>query len=107
MAVFIFALDMLQFFTNDEKSWVRINYALILQCVAILCAVSPVYGQSLNDFHIFLARKYASFPHSVYFRNHYERLSQLREKYDKSPHKILSIFSLRQHKIHRMFFLGP
>ena len=28
MAVFIFALDVLQFFTNDEKSWVRINYAV-------------------------------------------------------------------------------
>ena len=67
MAVFIFALDVLQIFTNDEKSWVRINYAVISQCVKIpiLCAVSPVsqnlYGQSLNDFHIFLARKYASF----------------------------------------------
>ena len=23
-------------FTNDEKSWVRINYAVILQCVEIL-----------------------------------------------------------------------
>ena len=36
MAVFIFALDVLQFFTNDEKSWVRINYAVISQCVEIL-----------------------------------------------------------------------
>ena len=36
MAVFIFALDVLQFFTNDKKSWVRINYAIIPQCVKIL-----------------------------------------------------------------------
>ena len=53
------------FFTNDEKSWVRINYAVIPQCVKILFfgrAVSPVsqnlYGQSLKDFNIFLARIY-------------------------------------------------
>ena len=67
----------------------------------ILCAVSPVsqnlYGQSLNDFHIFLAMKYASFGHSGYCRNHYGRLSHLREKYGKSPPKILSIFTSRQH----------
>ena len=31
-----FALGVLQFFTNDEKSWVRINYAVILQSVKIL-----------------------------------------------------------------------
>ena len=36
MAVFIFAPDVLQFFTNDEKSWVRINYPLIPQCAEIL-----------------------------------------------------------------------
>ena len=36
MAVFIFALDVLQFFTNDEKSWERINYVVIPQCVEIL-----------------------------------------------------------------------
>ena len=67
----------------------------------ILCAVSPVsqnlYGQSLNDFHIFFAMKYASFGHSAYCRNHYGRLSHLREKYGKLPPKILSIFTLRQH----------
>ena len=67
----------------------------------ILCAVSPVslnlYGQSLNDFHIFFAMKYASFGHSAYCRNHYGRLSHLREKYGKSPPKILSIFTSRQH----------
>ena len=66
----------------------------------ILCAVSPVsqnlYSQSLNDFHIFLAMKYVSFGHSAYCRNHYGRLSHLREKYGKSPPKILSIFTSRQ-----------
>ena len=36
MAVFIFGLYVLQFFTNDEKSWVRINYAIISQCVETL-----------------------------------------------------------------------
>ena len=37
MAVFVFVLYVLQFFfTNDEKSWVRINYAVISQCVEIL-----------------------------------------------------------------------
>ena len=55
---------------------------------SILCEVSQVsqnmYGQSLNDFSIFFARKYASFRHSTYCRNHYGRLSHLREKYGKS-----------------------
>ena len=68
----------------------------------ILCAVSPVSqnlcGQYLNDFYIFLAGKYASFRHSAYYRNHYGRLSHLREKYGKSPPEILSIFTSRQHK---------
>ena len=36
MAVFIFVLYVLQFFTNDEKSWVCLNYAVILHCVEIL-----------------------------------------------------------------------
>ena len=76
----------------------------------ILCAVSPVsqnlYGQSLNDFHIFLARKYASFGHSAYCRNHYGRLSHLREKYGKFPPKILSIFTSRQHKFSPNAFFG-
>ena len=102
MAVFIFALDVLQLFTNDEKSWVRINYAVIPQCVEILFFARslPVsqnlYGQSRKDFHIFLAMKYASFGHSAYCGNHYGRLSHLREKYGKSPPKILSIFTSRQ-----------
>ena len=74
----------------------------------ILCAVSPVsqnlYGQSLNDFHIFLAMKYASFGHSAYCRNHYGRLSHLRENYGKSPQKFCR-FSLRGNTIfHRMLF---
>ena len=43
MAVFIFALDVLQFFTYDEKSCVRINYAVISQCVKIL-----FFSQSLR-----------------------------------------------------------
>ena len=43
MAVFIFALDVLQFFTNDEKSWVRISYAVIPQCIEIL-----FFAQSLR-----------------------------------------------------------
>ena len=36
MAVFMFVLYVLQFFTNDEKSWVRKNHVVILQCVEIL-----------------------------------------------------------------------
>ena len=36
MAVFIFVLYVLQYFTDDEKSWVRINYAVISQCIEIL-----------------------------------------------------------------------
>ena len=48
--------------------------------------------------YIFLARKYASFGHSAYCRNHYERLSHLTEKYGKSLPKILSIFTCGQHK---------
>ena len=75
------------FCTNDEKSWVRINYAVILQ-ILFFCEVSQVsqnmYGQSLNDFSIFFARKYDSFRHSAYCRNHYGRLTHLREKYGKS-----------------------
>ena len=68
--------------------------------IPILC-VSPVsqnlYGQSLNDFHIFLARKYASFRHSAYCRNHYGRLSHLRKKYIKSSENFCR-FSLRDDK---------
>ena len=68
----------------------------------ILRAVSPVsqnlYVESLNQFYIFLARKYASFGHSAYFRNHYGRLLHLRAKYGKSAPKFLSIFTAGQHK---------
>ena len=76
----------------------------------ILCVVSPMSqnlcGQYLNDFYIFLAGKYASFGHSAYCRNHYRRLSHLQEKYGKSPPKILSIFTSRQHKFWpNIFFL--
>ena len=104
MAVFIFVLYVLQFFTNDEKSWVRNKLCrhFAMRRNPILCAVSPVSqnlcGQYLNDFYIFLAGKYASFRHSAYYRNHYGRLSHLREKYGKSPPEILSIFTSRQHK---------
>ena len=67
-----------------------------------LHAVSPVsqnlYVESLNQFHIFLARKYASFAQSAFFRNPFGKLSHLRAKYGKSPQKILSIFTLWQHK---------
>ena len=68
----------------------------------ILHGVSPVsqnlYVKSLNQFYIFLARKYASFGHSAFFRNPFGKLSHLRAKYGKSPPKNLSIFALRQHK---------
>ena len=53
----------------------------------ILHAVSPVsqnlYVESLNQFYIFLARKYASFGHSAFFRNPFGKLSHLRAKYGK------------------------
>ena len=71
----------------------------------IFRAVYPVsqnqYVESLNQFYIDLARKYASFGHSAYCRNHYERherLSHLRAKYGKSSQKFLSIFTPQQHK---------
>ena len=68
----------------------------------ILHAVSPVsqnlYVESLNQFYIFWAWKYASFWHSAFFRNPFGKLSHLRAKYGKSPQKNLSIFTLRQHK---------
>ena len=58
----------------------------------ILHAVSPVSQnlcvESLNQFYIFLARKYASFGHSAFFRNPFGKLSHLRAKYGKSPQKI-------------------
>ena len=64
----------------------------------ILCDVYPVpqnlCGQYLNYFYIFLAGKYASFGHSAYCRNHYGRLSHLREKYGKSPQRFCR-FALR------------
>ena len=50
------------------------SYAVILQYVKIL----------FFDFHIFLARKYASFGHSAYYRNHYGKSSCLREMYGKA-----------------------
>ena len=68
----------------------------------ILHAVSPVsqnlYIESLNEFYIFLARKYTSFWQSAFFRNPFGKLSHLRAKYGKSPQKFLSIFTLRQLK---------
>ena len=68
----------------------------------ILHAVSPVsqnlYVESLNQFYIFLARKYASFGHFAFFRNPFGKLSHLRAKYGKSPQKNLSIFTARRHK---------
>ena len=51
-----------------------------------------------NQFYIFLARKYASFGHSAFFLNPFGKLSHLNAKYGKSPQKILTIFTLRQHK---------
>ena len=69
----------------------------------ILRAVSPVpqnlYVEYLIQIHIFLAMKYASFGHSAYCQSHNGRFSHLRVKYDKSPQKILSIFTPRQHKV--------
>ena len=77
----------------------------------ILHAVSPVSQnlpvESLNQFYIFLARKYALFGHSAYFRNHYGRLSYLRAKYGKSPQKILSIFTAWQHKFSLKVLIWP
>ena len=62
----------------------------------ILHAVSPVsqnlYVESLNQFYIFLARKYASFGHSAFFRNPFGKLSHLRAKYGKSPPKFFVDF---------------
>ena len=106
MADFIFTLDVLHFFLNDEKSYIGVHALsghLAKRQNPILQAVSPVSQnlpvESLNQFYIFLARKYASFGHSAYFRNHYARLSShLRAKYGKSPPKILSIFTVWQHK---------
>ena len=72
------------------------HYAVILHAVSPVSQNLPI--ESLNQFYIFLARKYALFGHSAYFRNHYGRLSHLRAKYGKSPQKILSIFSARKHK---------
>ena len=63
-----------------------------------LSGISKSVVESFNQFYIFLARKYASFGHSAYFRNHYGRLSHLRAKFGQSSHTILSIFTARQHK---------
>ena len=51
----------------------------------------------LNQFYIFLPRKYASFGHSVYCCNHYGRLLNLKVKYGKSLKNFLSIFTWRHH----------
>ena len=77
------------FFNNEEKYWVRMDNAVLPQCVEIQFFVqSPVsrnlHGQCLNEFHISLARKNASFGQPANCRNLYGRLSQLREKYGTS-----------------------
>ena len=58
---FNFALNCVTVTYNNKKSWVRINYSAMRRN-PMFCLVSPVYpnlyGQSLNDFNIFLARKY-------------------------------------------------
>ena len=78
---------MLQVFSFDEKSQVHMHYAAKRQN-PILRAGSPVsqnlYVEYLNQFHIFFARKHASFGHSAYCRNHFERFSHSRAKYGKS-----------------------
>ena len=74
------------------------------------CPVSPVCqnicGQYLNDFYIFLARKFASSGHSAYRRNYYGRLSHLREKHGKSPHKFCRISIHGNINFHRMYFFS-
>ena len=57
MAVFIFVLYVLQFFTYDEVLGAHMQ----MRQIPILCTVSLVSqtlcGQYLNDFYIFLAGK--------------------------------------------------
>ena len=103
MADFIFTLDVLQFFKWREVLGAHaLSSHLVKRQNPILRAVSLVSQnlcvESLNQFYIFLSRKYASFGHSACCRNHYRRLLHLKAKYDKSPQKILSIFTPRQHK---------
>ena len=75
----------------------------------ILCAVFLVSqnlcGQYLNDFYIFLARKYALFGHSAYCCNHYGRLSHLREKYGKPSPRFCRFSLCGNTNFHRMLFL--
>ena len=83
------ALDVLHFFKWQE---VLDAHALSGHSAKhqnpILHAVSPVSQnlpvESLNQYYIFLAKKYASFGHSAYFPFHYGKLSHLIAKYDKS-----------------------
>ena len=76
----------------------------------IRCAVFSVsqnmYGQPLNDFSIFFARKYASFGHSAYCRNHYGRLSHLREKYGKSSQDFVDFHFAATHIFTECYFLS-
>ena len=71
----------------------------------ILHAVSPVsqnlYIESLNQFYIFLARKYASFGHSASFAIITESCriwEQSTVSHPPPPPKKMSIFTARQHK---------
>ena len=63
------------------------------------------YVWSINDFSIFFARKYASFGHSAYCRNHYGSLSHLREKYGKSSQDFVDFHFAATHIFTECFFV--
>ena len=91
-AVFIFALNVVKFLPLTRNRW----YTLTMR----LCG-----KPTKSHFHIFLAKAYASFGHSVYCRNHCGSFSHSRTKYGKSSQNALLIRS--NTNVDWMLWSGP
>ena len=99
------------FCTNDEKSWVRINYAVILQCVEIL-----FFARSLRYLKICMVNPLMTFLFSLLGNMLHSDIPiivaiitegcRIWEKNTASRPKILSIFTSRQHKFSPNVFLS-
>ena len=101
---FHFRSRCITFCTNDEKSWVRINYAVILQCVKIL-----FFARFLRYLKIYMVNPLMTFLFSLLgnmlhsdtplFVAIITEGCRIWEKNMASHPKILSIFTSWQHKL--------
>ena len=88
-----------------QSLYTRLYYTLSYE--SRLVSNQKNYVVITREFSRNYEKKYASFGHSAYFPNYYIRLSHLRAKYGKSPPKILSISTARQHKFSPNVWFSP